>query len=156
MHGGRSQHSSSRFFQDALSYLVTMLLSLFRLIKIAFFGPAPPELSHKCVRVYLSLQTKSIVSSCTSDFSLDLYPGVPTIKEHPYEIHEALGDSSAIIPSHVSLIYPSWYRPLLLSPILHNFLWNIASTSLGSTKNLKTWLLKNIFRFLRISLTILR
>ena len=121
MYDGRSRNSSRCFLQDALSYLVSFLLSFIRFVKIALSGPTHPEQNHEYVPIYPSLQTEIIVSSYTSDFGLNLYPGAPNVKEHPCEIHEASDDSSAIIPNPVSPIYPRQYKPLQLPPILHDF-----------------------------------
>ena len=121
MHGERSRHSSPHFFQDALSYLVSFLLSFLKFIKSAFSGIAHPEQSHVHIPVYPSLRTKSIASSCTSNFGVDLYPGFPDVKGNPCEIHETSNDSLVIVPNLVSPISPSQYKPLQLPPILHDF-----------------------------------
>ena len=138
MYGESSRHSSPRCFQDALSYLVSLLLSFFISVKTTFSGPAHPEQNHEYVLVYPYLPNKSIESSYTFDFGLDLYPGAPNVKEHPCEIHEASGDSSVIVPNPISPISPSRYKPLQLPPILHDFPVKYTSTSPSSTENLKT------------------
>ena len=104
MHGGRSKHSSPCFFQDALSYLVILLLSFPRFIKTTFYGPAHSEQSHEYTPVYPSLRTESVASPCTSDYGLEFYPGAPDVKGHPCEIHETSDDSLAIVPNLVSPI----------------------------------------------------
>ena len=107
MHGGRSRYLSLRFFQDALSYLVSFLLSFTIFIKIAFYGSAHSEWSYEYILFYPSLRTKSVMSSCTSDYGLDFYPGAHDVKGHPCEIHETSDDSLAIVPNLVSPISPS-------------------------------------------------
>ena len=46
---------------------------------------------------------------------------MPDVKGHPCEIHGTSDDSLAIVPNLVSPISPSWYKPLQLPPILHDF-----------------------------------
>ena len=121
MHGGRSRHSSPRFFQDALSYLVIFLLSFLKFIKTVFSSLVHPESSHGHIPVYPSLRTESVASSCTLDFVLDFHPGALDIRGHPYEIHETSGDSLDIVPNLVSPTSPSRYKPLQLTPVLHDF-----------------------------------
>ena len=121
MHGRRSKHLSLHFFQDALYYLVSFLLSFLRFIKTTFYSPAHPKQSHEYVPVYPSLRTERIVSSCTSGYDLDFYPRAHDVKVHPYEIHETSDDSVAIVPNLVSPLSPSQYKPLQLPPILHDF-----------------------------------
>ena len=102
------------FFQDSLSYLVSFLLYFLRFIKIAFYIPTHLDQSHEYVLVYPSLRTKSVASSCTSNFGLDIYPGALDVKGHPCEIHETPDDSLAIVPNLVSPISLSLYKPLQL------------------------------------------
>ena len=97
MHGERSKHSSPHFFQDALSYLVSLLLSFPRFIKIVFHGSAHSERSYEYIHVYPSLRTESVALSCTYDYGLDFYPGAHDVKGHPCEIHETLDDSLAML-----------------------------------------------------------
>ena len=156
MHGGRSRYLGLSFFKDALSYLVIFLLSFPRFIKTTFYGSAHSEQSYEYILVYPSLWTKNVVSSCTSDYDLDFYPGAPNVKGNPCEIHEASDDSLAIMPNLISPISPSRYKQLQLPPILHDFQWNIRNKSPSSTGNIKTWLLRNMYKPLSISLTFLR
>ena len=107
MHGGRSRYSSLRFFQDALSYIVSLFLYFPRLIKIYFYGSTHSEQSYEYMHVYPSLRTKSVASSCTSGHGLDFYPGAHNVKGHPCEIHETSDDTLAIVTNLVSPIYPS-------------------------------------------------
>ena len=121
MHCERLRYSSLRFFQDALSCLVSFFLSFPRFIKTTFYGSIHSEQRYEYILVYPSLRTKSIASSCTSDYGLDFYPGAHDVKGHPFEIHETSDDSLAIVPNLVSSISPSRYKPLQLPPILHDF-----------------------------------
>ena len=121
MHGERSRYSSLRFFQNALFYLVSLFLYFPIFIKTTSYGSTRSEQSYEYIPVYPSLWTKSIVSSCTSDYVLYFYPGAHNVKGHPCEIHETSDDSVAIAANPVSPISPSQYKPLQLPPILHEF-----------------------------------
>ena len=112
MHGGRSRYSRLHFFQDALSYLVSLLLSFPGFIKTTFYGSAHSEQSYEYIPIYPSLRTESIASSCTSNYGLEFYLGAPNVKGHPREIHETLYDSLAIVPNLFSPISRSQYKPL--------------------------------------------
>ena len=138
MHDGMSRYSGLLFFQDALSYLVILLLSFPIFIKTSFYGSTHSKQSYEYIHVYPSLRTESIASSCASDYVLEFYQGAPDVKGHPYEIHETSDDSLAIVPNLVSPISPSRYKPLQLPPILHDFPVKYTSTSPSSTENLKT------------------
>ena len=116
-----SRYSGLHFFQDVLSYLVSLLLSFPRFIKTAFYDLAHSEQSYEYITVYPSLRTESVALSCTFDYGLDFYPGAHDVKGHPCEIHETSDDSLAIVPNLVSPISPSRYKPLQLPPILHDF-----------------------------------
>ena len=49
------------------------------------------------------------------------HPKLMTSKVHPYEPHEAMVDNIYVSPKLVSPSIPSWYKPLHLPPILHDF-----------------------------------
>ena len=121
MHGERLRYSSLRFFQDALSCLVSCFLSFPRFIKIAFYGSIRSEHSYEYIHVYPSLRTKSIASSCTFGFDPDFSLGACDIKGHPCEPHETSVNIVSIAPKPVSPSLPSWYNPLQFPPILHDF-----------------------------------
>ena len=121
MYGERLRCSNLRFFQEALSYLVGVFLSLPRFIKTTFYGSFHSEQSYEYIHVYPSLRAESVASSCTYGFDLDFSPGAHDVKGHPCEIHETSDDSIAIVPNLVSPLSPIWYKPLQLTPILHDF-----------------------------------
>ena len=121
MHGGRSRFSSLRFFQEDLFYLTNLFLSFPRFIKTTFYGSTHSEQSYEYIPIYPSLRTESVVSSCTSGYGLDFYPGAHDVEGHPCEIHETPDNILAIVPNLVSPISPSQYKPLQLPPILHDF-----------------------------------
>ena len=121
MHDRRSRYLGLRFFQDALSYLVSLLLSFPKFIKIAIYGLAHSEQSYEYIPIYPSLRTESIAPSFTYDYGLDFYARAHDVKGYPCEIHETSDDSLAIVPNLFSPISPSQYKPLQLPPILHDF-----------------------------------
>ena len=117
----RSRYSSLCFFQEALYYLVSLFVSFPKFIRTVFYGSTRSEQNYEYIPVYPSLRTKSVASSCTSDYGLDLYPRAHDVKGHPCEIHETSDDRLAIVPNLVSPISPSRYKPLQLPPIVHDF-----------------------------------
>ena len=121
MHGERVRYSSFCFFQDALSFLVSLFLSFPKFIKTAFHGSFHSKQSYECILVYPYLWTESIASSCKFDFDQYLSPETHDIKGHPYEPHETTVGNISISPNMVSPNIPSRYKPLHFPPILHDF-----------------------------------
>ena len=121
MHAERIRYSSFYFFQDSLSCLVNLFLSFPKFIKTSFHGSFRSKQSYEYIHVYPSLWTESIASSCTFDFDQDFSPKTHDIKGHPCETHETLVNNVSIAPNLVSPSIPSWYKPLKLPPILHDF-----------------------------------
>ena len=121
MRGGRSRCSSLHFFQEALSYLVSLFLSFPKFIRTVFYGSTHFGQSYEYIPVYPSLRTESVASSCTSGFDLEFSLEAHDVKDHPCEIHETSDDSVAIVPNLVSPISPSRYKSLQLPLILHDF-----------------------------------
>ena len=156
MHDGRSIYSGLCFFQDALSYLVILLLSFPIFIKTAFYGSAHSKQSYEYIPVYPSLQTESVASSCTFDYGLDFYLGEPDVKGHPSEIHETLDDTLAIIPNLLSSIFPSWYKLLQFPSILHDFPMKYYKYLPKFDEESKKLTAEKMYKLSRISLTFLR
>ena len=122
MHVEMLRNLSLRFFQDALSCLVSLFLSFPKFIKKSFYGSIRSEQSFAYIPVYPSLWTKSLASSCTFDFDQDISPKSHDIKGHPCEPHETMVGNISISPNLVFPSIPSRYKPLHLPPILHDFL----------------------------------
>ena len=117
----KTRYLRSIFLQKILDFLVNILISFPKFIKIIHHGLFHSKQCFELNHVYPSLQTKSISSSCTTNFNPYLSPEILDINKH----HSGPGDS---IPKVMSFPQKSVvsntqnrYIPLHLPQTLHEF-----------------------------------